>query len=62
MPDNLNSTGGRDRKRVAGQQDWEINYMKEKFKVTSQQVEEAVQQVGNDRMKVEEYLRSKTGR
>jgi hypothetical protein len=62
MPDNLNSTGGRDRKRVAGQQDWEINYMKEKFKVTSHQVEEAVQQVGNDRMKVEEYLRSKTGR
>ena len=60
MSDNLNSKGGRDRQRIAGKQDWEVNYMKEKFKVTKQEVENAVKAVGNDRKKVEEYLKSAT--
>jgi len=59
MPDNTSKKGGRDRSRVAGGQPWEVNYMKEKFNVSSQQVSGAIRAVGNDRKKVEEYLKGK---
>ncbi|MES2648097.1 MAG: DUF3606 domain-containing protein [Bacteroidota bacterium] len=62
MPDNTKSKGGRDRQRVAGGQDWEVNYMKEKFNVSGQQVAGAIKAVGNDRKKVEEYLKEKSSR
>jgi len=62
MPDSTKLKSGRDRKRVAGNQDWEISYMKEKFHVSSQQVSGAVKAVGNSRERVEEYLRSKNSR
>lgn len=59
MSDNLKSRSGRDRQRVAAGQDWEINYMKDKFNVSSQQVAGAVRAVGNSRKKIEEYLSNK---
>jgi hypothetical protein len=62
MPDNTKSRDGRDRKRVAGGQDWEVSYMKEKYNVTGQQVAGAIRAVGNNRKKVEAYLESKSAR
>ena len=58
MADNLKTKSG-DRKRVAGGQNWEVSYMREKYHVSSQQVTGAVRAVGNSRHKVEEYLKSK---
>jgi len=59
MSDDRNKHGGHDRSRVASNQDWDVNYMTQKFKVTLKEVQEAVQAVGNDRQKVEEYLQWK---
>jgi hypothetical protein len=59
MPDNTSKRSGRDRSRVASKQPWEVNYMKEKFNVSGQQVAGAIRAVGNDRKKVEEYLKGK---
>jgi hypothetical protein len=58
--DNRSKRGGNDRKRVAGGQSWEVDYMKEKFKVSGQQVAGAIRAVGNDRRKVEEYLKGRS--
>jgi hypothetical protein len=55
------STRGRrqDRRKVAGGQDWEKSYMQKKYRVSVQQVTGAIRAVGNDRKKVEQYLRDK---
>ncbi|MCD6064364.1 MAG: hypothetical protein K0R82_2275 [Flavipsychrobacter sp.] len=45
-----------DRKRVAGKQYYEVNYIARKLGVAPSKVEEAIQAVGNDRRKIEEYL------
>jgi hypothetical protein len=58
--DNRSKRGGSDRRRVAGGQSWEVNHMKEKFKVSGQQVAGAIRAVGNDRRKVEEYLKGRS--
>ena len=60
MPDNMNKKTGRDRSRVAAGQPWEVRYMRDKFNVSGQQVSGAVRAVGNDRKKVEGYLKAKT--
>ena len=59
MADNKNQRGSQDRNRVAGDEEWEVRYMIQKFNVTKEEVEKAVQAVGNNRDKVEEYLRKK---
>ena len=59
MPDNSNKRGGQDRKRVATGQKWEVAYMREKFNVSTQQVNGAVRAVGNMRKDVEQYLKAK---
>jgi len=48
-----------DRQRVAGGQEWELDYMTKKFNVSADMVKQAVEAVGNSRDKVEEYLSSK---
>jgi hypothetical protein len=60
MPDNKSKRSGQDRNRVSTGQTWEMSYMKEKFNVSSQQVAGAVRAVGNNRKKVEEYLKGKS--
>jgi hypothetical protein len=62
MPTTGNRGRNLDRKKVAGGQEWEVAYMREKFNVSSQQVTGAVKAVGNSREKVEEYLKSKKGK
>lgn len=62
MPTKENRGRTQDRSRVAEGQEWEIAYMREKFKVSSQQVSGAIRAVGNSRDKVEEYLKSRKGK
>jgi hypothetical protein len=61
MPDDKNLTGGQDRQRVAGDERYEVSYLAEKLNVSAEEVERAIQQVGNSREKIEEYLRNGRG-
>lgn len=56
MADNKDLRDGRDRERVAGDEDYEVNYLAQKLNVSADEVRKAIQQVGNSREKVEEYL------
>lgn len=56
MADDKNKTDGRDRERVAGNQDYEVSFLSEKLGVSVEAVRRAIRAVGNDRAKVEEYL------
>lgn len=47
-----------DRQRVAGKQDWEVRHVAEKFNVSHLEVEQAIEQVGNSRDDVEEFLKA----
>jgi hypothetical protein len=46
-----------DRAKVAGGQNHEVNYEKEKLNVSGKEVKDAVRTAGNSRKKVEEKLR-----
>ena len=46
-----------DRKKVAGGQDYEVNYEAEKTNTSAKQVKKAVESVGNSRNKVEKKLK-----
>jgi predicted DNA-binding protein YlxM (UPF0122 family) len=56
---NTSSTRGKsqDRKRVAGGQDYEVNYEAKKTNTSSQAVKDAIKSVGNSRSKVEKKLK-----
>jgi hypothetical protein len=55
---NKSSRGrSQDRKKVAGAQQHEVNYEKEKMIVSGKQVKDAVKSQGNGRRKVEERLK-----
>ena len=53
------TTRGRsqDRSRVAGGQDYEVNYEKNKMGVSADKVKDAVDSAGNSRKKVEKKLK-----
>jgi hypothetical protein len=59
--DNQRTTRGanQDRKRVAGKQYYETNYIARKLRVPTSRVEEAIKAVGNDRKKVEDYIQNR---
>jgi hypothetical protein len=59
MADNKDLRDQRDRNRVAGDESYELAYLEEKMGVSRQQVKAAIKAVGNDRQKVEEYLRGR---
>ena len=48
---------GQDRKKVAGGQDYEINYEAKKTNTSSKEVKDAVKSAGNSRKKVEKKLK-----
>ncbi|RFM27283.1 DUF3606 domain-containing protein [Deminuibacter soli] len=56
MSDNTKLAGQRDRSQVAANQDYELKYLADKYLVSKDAVKQAIQQVGNDRRKVEDYL------
>ena len=61
MADNKDLRDGRDRSRVAGEESYELQHIAEKMGVSQEEVRSAIQQVGNSREKIEEYLRTGSG-
>lgn len=46
-----------DRSKVAGGQDYEVNYEKDKLNVSAEEIKKAIKATGNSRKKVEEKIR-----
>ena len=57
MPDNTTNRGEPDRSRVSLQQPHEVSYWTKRFGVTREQLEQAVNAVGNSVEAVERHLR-----
>lgn len=57
MSDDKNKQDARDRNQVAGNEDYEIDYLVKKLGVTREQVKEAIKAVGNNREQIEAYLK-----
>jgi hypothetical protein len=56
MPDDPTKKRPQDASRVSLQEPWEVKYWTERFGVTAEQLQEAVNAVGNSVREVEEYL------
>jgi len=59
MSDNLQSRGGSDRQRINVNQDYELRDWSKKFGVSQEQLKEAVQAVGTQADRVQQYLKSR---
>lgn len=57
MADDKNLRDGRDRNRVSGSEDYELQHLAETLNVSTEEVKRAIEKVGNSREKVEEYLK-----
>jgi hypothetical protein len=57
MADDKNLRDQMDRNRVARDENYEVDYLVEKTGASREQVTEAIKAVGNNREKVEEYLK-----
>ena len=57
MADDKDLRDGRDRSRVSGSEEYELQYLAEKLNVSTEEIRRAIEKVGNSREKVEEYLR-----
>ena len=62
MSDNLQNRSGTDRKRIDVNQDYELRDWSTKFGVSQEQLKEAVQAVGTQADRVEEFLKNRAGR
>ncbi|MGZ3851592.1 MAG: DUF3606 domain-containing protein [Flavisolibacter sp.] len=60
MADDKKMQDGRDRSRVSGSEEYELQYMAEKLNVSTEEVRKAIEQVGNNREIVEEYLKGRS--
>lgn len=61
MSDNKNVQDGRDRSKVSESDEYEFQYLERKLNVDKAAIREAIEQVGNSREKVEEYLTNTRG-
>ncbi len=59
MADDKTKKGGQDRTKVAGDENYEVQYEKKKTKSTGDEVKKSIAKAGNDRKKVEEDLKKK---
>ena len=59
MSDDLNKKGAQDRSRINMNEDHEVAYWTEKFNVTREEHQQAVDQAGSSADAVEQALRSK---
>ncbi|WP_374565566.1 DUF3606 domain-containing protein [Ideonella sp.] len=57
MPDNKQSAGGQDRKRINVHQDYELRDWAARFGVTKDELKRAVDEVGDEAEVVERHLR-----
>ena len=62
MADDPKIQDGRDRSRVAGGQDYEVDYFAKKHGLSRQQAQEMIKRVGNDREKLEAEASRMRGR
>ena len=58
MSDNKNVRGEKDSRPIAHSEKWEIDYLIDQTGATRKEIAEAIKKVGNDKDKVEEYLRN----
>jgi Protein of unknown function (DUF3606) len=54
MPDDKSKVGQPDRGRVAGDQDYEVRYLADKYGLSQEQARELIARIGNDRKKLDE--------
>lgn len=57
MADDKNLKDERDRSRISGSEEYELQYLSEKLNVSTEEVRKAIERVGNNREKIEEFLR-----
>jgi hypothetical protein len=57
MADDKNLRDGRDRSRVSGSEEYELQHIAEQLNVSTEEVRKAIEQVGTSREKIEEHLR-----
>ena len=62
MADDKDLRDGRDRSRVSSSEEYELQYLAEKLNVSTEEVRKAIEQVGNSREKIEEFLRGRGNR
>ena len=63
MPDDKSHVGEPDRSRVAGEEEYEVNYLASKHGLTAEQARELIARVGNDREKLDQAAQKlKTGK
>lgn len=55
--DDKSKKDGRDRSKINSNEEYELKYVADKHNVSIQQVRDAIAAVGNDREKVEGYLK-----
>jgi hypothetical protein len=53
MADNRSDRGGRDRSRVAGGEDYELDYFARKHGISRDQAKQLIERIGNDRAKLD---------
>lgn len=59
MADNKEIRDGRDRSKVSGEEQYEVEHVAEKFGVSADEVRRLISEVGNSREKLEERLRER---
>ena len=59
MADDLTKSSGQDRKRINVHQDFEVRDWSKKFGVTADELKKAVEAVGIEASKVQEYLQGR---
>ena len=59
MSDDLKNRGGQDRKRIDANQDYELRDWSKKFGVSPEKLKEAIQAVGDQADRVEEFLKGR---
>ena len=61
MPDDKSKTGGQDRSRVAGEQDYEVRYFAERHGISIEQAEQLIARHGNSRGELDKAARQMKG-
>ena len=54
MPDDKSQVGEPDRSRVAGDEEYEVNYLASKHGLSAQQARQLIARLGNDREKLDQ--------
>ena len=57
MADNKDIRDGRDSSKVSAEEEYEVSYMAGKLGVSAEKIRAAIAAVGNDRARIEAYIR-----